>query len=526
VGLLQMYLNLNILLTVGAGLSIFITLFSEATFFNISAQQKVRLHFAILSVCVLATIVLPLLPEKAFTRPLPQAFQTSLEVVSLRALPPAKNFGESPKTRPQSPVGASLAGFFVLTLLCLFVKALVQLRRTLFRLKRSYHFKRVGRIQVVVSETEQVPYAFSFLRQSYISLPVALLGDLSSFRIAIQHEAQHIRQGDTATVYLLELISGLCFWNPAIRLWIGQILVEQEFSCDEALIVHRKVSPRDYASCLFEVAQLREVQEKRPFGATGLIFKRSRSLLIRRIEKMKNKEQKSKGFVFGLSMAIASVVFIGLTAIALKSFASGKNLSIEKISSLVHPSDFSKGFPVEINEAVVAELNKLVGTHRGKAFVKKALVNYQAHQRLLKSFVKKYGLPEEVLAVGFIESGFQNLPQSKHPVQSAGLWQFIPDTARNYNLRVDKQVDDRMNVPLQTDAAMRYLEALHLRFQDWPLALLSYNAGEARVQKGIHQTQQRDAWAVIDAGFGGDKGYLAKVMAGAIIMKYPALLAE
>jgi membrane-bound lytic murein transglycosylase D len=129
-------------------------------------------------------------------------------------------------------------------------------------------------------------------------------------------------------------------------------------------------------------------------------------------------------------------------------------------------------------------------------------------------------LPEELLAVPIIESGYRNF---KHR-RVAGLWMFIEDTARAYNLRVDEATDDRLDVELETDAAMRLLGADYLRFQDWGLALMAYNAGEVRVQKGIDATGSRDPWKLIDAGFQGDADYLAKVIAAVILLRNPTCL--
>jgi hypothetical protein len=70
----------------------------------------------------------------------------------------------------------------------------------------------------------------------------------------------------------------------------------------------------------------------------------------------------------------------------------------------------------------------------------------------------------------------------------------------------------------------QHLSANELRFQDWQLAILAYNAGERQVQKGIDATGSRDAWKLIAAGYDGDQNYLAQVMATIIIEKNPSIL--
>ncbi|MGH1467557.1 MAG: transglycosylase SLT domain-containing protein [Bdellovibrionales bacterium] len=118
---------------------------------------------------------------------------------------------------------------------------------------------------------------------------------------------------------------------------------------------------------------------------------------------------------------------------------------------------------------------------------------------------------------------YRNLKQPKDR-KGAGLWQFIPNTARVYNLKVGKDLDERLDVIRETDTAMRYLGALNLRFQDWRLAVLSYNAGETEVQRVVNKIGSRDAWKIINNDLRYDKGYLAKVVAASIIMKYPEIV--
>lgn len=96
-------------------------------------------------------------------------------------------------------------------------------------------------------------------------------------------------------------------------------------------------------------------------------------------------------------------------------------------------------------------------------------------------------------------------------------------TARNFGLRVDEDHDDRLDIDLATDGALRLLASLHLRFGDWRLALIAYNAGARRVQAGINITASRDPWTLVNAGF-GDKKYLAQVIAGVLILRNPSLI--
>jgi hypothetical protein len=146
------------------------------------------------------------------------------------------------------------------------------------------------------------------------------------------------------------------------------------------------------------------------------------------------------------------------------------------------------------------------------------------YRKGIEAKLAQYGVPEEFLAIPLVESGYQNLKQSENIGWGAGIWMFIESTARNYGLRVDDTMDERLDVDLLTDAAMRYLMANKLRFNDWQLAVLAYNMGEAKLQEAINETGSRDAWDIIGAGYNYDNNYYARIMAAIIIMKNPGVI--
>ncbi len=98
-------------------------------------------------------------------------------------------------------------------------------------------------------------------------------------------------------------------------------------------------------------------------------------------------------------------------------------------------------------------------------------------------------LPTELALVPAVESHFN--PFAYSPRHAAGLWQFIPGTARQWGLKNSPWYDARLDTRAATEAALDYLQFLYLRFDDWLLALAAYNAGEGRVDSALAAAKGR-----------------------------------
>lgn len=98
------------------------------------------------------------------------------------------------------------------------------------------------------------------------------------------------------------------------------------------------------------------------------------------------------------------------------------------------------------------------------------------------------GLPSEFEFLPLIESGYSNTAVSR--AGAVGMWQFIPSTARQYGLRVDRLVDERRDPDLATDAAIRHIGDLSRTFGSSLLTAAAYNGGAGRVRRGLSRLDQ------------------------------------
>lgn len=144
--------------------------------------------------------------------------------------------------------------------------------------------------------------------------------------------------------------------------------------------------------------------------------------------------------------------------------------------------------PFEVNERVRYWLERFTTDQRPtmEAF----LAHEEVFGGLVRAKLRERGMPEELLYLAGIESGFR--PRATSVVAAAGMWQFMGPTAEQYGLRVDEYVDERRDPIRATDAALDYMQYLYDRFGSWHLAAAAYNAGPNRVARALRNADTSD----------------------------------
>lgn len=111
---------------------------------------------------------------------------------------------------------------------------------------------------------------------------------------------------------------------------------------------------------------------------------------------------------------------------------------------------------------------------------------------MMNSVLAKHHLPIELKYLSVIESALQ--PYAVSWAGAVGPWQFMPATARDMGLRVNRSIDERTDFTKSTHAASRYLTHLYSLYGDWLLVIAAYNGGPGNVNSAIRKSGSRNFW--------------------------------
>ncbi|HXJ32869.1 MAG TPA: lytic transglycosylase domain-containing protein [Candidatus Eisenbacteria bacterium] len=185
---------------------------------------------------------------------------------------------------------------------------------------------------------------------------------------------------------------------------------------------------------------------------------------------------------------------------------------------------FGTGMPASAlaNPRTLEWTRRLCGKSAKRAAAAYGLTRSRAQLPRLEAVLTAHGLPRALIAVPAVESRFHADARGSHG--ELGIWQLRPATARRFGLEVTRGRDERMHLERSTQAAARYLVFLHERYDDWPLAIAAYNAGEGRVDRALARRPGATLWELTERGGlpRRSREYVAKVLALVRIVAAPA----
>ncbi len=175
--------------------------------------------------------------------------------------------------------------------------------------------------------------------------------------------------------------------------------------------------------------------------------------------------------------------------------------------------------PIVINDRVEYFIEYFKIEHR-KAFAR-WLQRSGKYIPMMKELLRDNGLPEDLVYLAMIESGFN--PKAYSRRRASGPWQFIFQTGKRYGLVVNWWIDERRDPEKSTIAAARYLKNLYDQFSCWYLAAAGYNAGEGKISRAIRRYRTGDFWELSKYRYlkMETKNFVPKMIAAALIAKEP-----
>jgi membrane-bound lytic murein transglycosylase D len=176
---------------------------------------------------------------------------------------------------------------------------------------------------------------------------------------------------------------------------------------------------------------------------------------------------------------------------------------------------------IPLNSRVLAYVELFTG--RLKGYLQEGLSRGAQYLPMIQDVFRAEGLPLDLAYVPLIESAFK--PDALSRAKAKGMWQFMRGTALENGLTHDWYIDERADPEKATHAAAKYLKTLYAMFDDWHLALASYNGGPGRVQRAVKRAGRTDFWQLSASSKylpRETRDYVPLILAAIVIARNPA----
>jgi membrane-bound lytic murein transglycosylase D len=177
--------------------------------------------------------------------------------------------------------------------------------------------------------------------------------------------------------------------------------------------------------------------------------------------------------------------------------------------------------PIPTNDRVLRYVELFQG--RLREFLAEGLSRGVQYLPMIQATFRAEGLPLDLAYIPLVESAFKTSALSR--ARARGVWQFMRPTALENGLKADWYLDERADVVKSTQAAAKYLKTLHNMFEDWHLAMASYNGGPGRVRRALTRSRKNDFWQLTGSTRWlprETREYVPMILAAVIIAKNPA----
>ena len=192
-------------------------------------------------------------------------------------------------------------------------------------------------------------------------------------------------------------------------------------------------------------------------------------------------------------------------------------LPTELLKERLAAMDAKSPFNIEYNPGLENIIKSFL-KNRKKSFERLMAIS-EYYFPLFEEALAKQNVPLEIKYLAVVESALN--PKAVSRMGATGLWQFMYQTGKQYNLKIDSYVDERSDPLKSSEAAAQYMTNMYAIFGDWDLVLASYNSGPGNVSKAIRRSGgQQNYWNIRKNLPKETQGYVPAFLATMYIYEY------
>lgn len=170
--------------------------------------------------------------------------------------------------------------------------------------------------------------------------------------------------------------------------------------------------------------------------------------------------------------------------------------------------------PISTDEAVTKRIKILL---RGKNDTEKMIGRSATYFPIFDKYLKEYGLPSDLKYITCLETELNNKTVSS--AGATGIWQLMNDVRQEFGLRIDGQVDERLDINRASEAALKDLKRMFQAYNNWEMTLAGYNCGAGRLGQAIKRAKSNDFEKVKKFLPQQTQDYIPKFIAFTYVMK-------
>jgi len=192
-------------------------------------------------------------------------------------------------------------------------------------------------------------------------------------------------------------------------------------------------------------------------------------------------------------------------------------LPTELLKQRLAAMDAKSPFNIEYNPGLENIIKSFL-KNRKKSFGRLMAIS-EYYFPMFEEALSKQNVPLEIKYLAIVESALN--PKAVSRMGATGLWQFMYQTGKQYNLKIDSYVDERSDPLKSSEAAANYMATMYGIFGDWDLVLASYNSGPGNVTKAIRRSGgQQNYWNIRKNLPKETQGYVPAFLATMYIYEY------